>query len=180
MFATHPLVFVWTVSYQSLYQFQWLSGESLISPSQQSNCLPCLPSTLWTTEHPTPSQTAQFFLQLQEVFADLGQAQVSSQTPQKIYFPYLTGHRSPPGFHCFALQCRTSAVGNRVTDIVVTLPLGGKKKYMEQVLCFIYLQNVHHFLIISYVLPVLLCIHLLLCFLPVPAKQSRYAPLWLK
>lgn len=157
----------------SSYYLEWTPSVT----SQRKWLSPLPPFHLWPTEHLSLHHKLHNSSHSCRKALQIWDRNKWARGVCKIYFPYLVRHQSPPGSHCFALQCRAWAIGKRVIDILVTLPWGKEKREREMkwILCFIRLRNAHHFSFVSYVLPTPPRLYLLFCFLRVIATQSRNA-----
>lgn len=127
--ATHPLTFAWTMTLLKACNNSndYLEQTPPIT-CQKKQFSPLLPFTLWATEHLSLHDKLQISPHTYRRSLQICDRSKSARwTLYKLHFPYLVRHQSPPGFHCFVLQCRVWAIGNRVIGILVILPWGRGK-----------------------------------------------------
>ena len=127
--ATHPLIFAWTMTLlKACHNYNDYLEQTPPVTCQKKQFFPLLPSTLWATEHLSLHDKLQISPHTYRRSLQIWDRSKSARwTLYKLHFPYLVRHQSPPGFHCFVLQCRVWAIGNRVIGILVILPWGRRK-----------------------------------------------------
>lgn len=118
-----PLIFAWT-----LLKTCNNSNDYLEQLARKSNSLLYLPLLFCATEHLSLHHKPQISpYRCRRSLQICDRSKSAGWTLYKVHSPYLVRHQSPPGSHCFVLQCRVWAIGNRVIGILVILPLGKEK-----------------------------------------------------